>query len=103
MPFGFEQKQHEDRIEREQSFKGYQKKFVKVDCTITEIGQLIPRRIYYDDLHVYEVDKVLEVRKAASLKVGGNGLLYRVRIMNKETRIFFDNYNFKWFIENKMR
>jgi hypothetical protein len=103
MPFGHEIRETEKKIQQEQSFKGYQKKFVKVDCTITELGQLIPRRIYYDDLHVYEVDKILEVRKAASLKVGGNGLLYRIKIMNKETRIFFDDYEFKFFIENKVK
>jgi hypothetical protein len=103
MPFGHELRQVEKKIQQEQSFKGYQKKYVKVDATITELGQLIPRKIYYDELHVYEIDKVLEVRKAVSLKVGGVGLMYRVRICNKETRIFFDDYLFKFFIENKMK
>jgi hypothetical protein len=97
-PFGYEVRETEKRKEQEQSYKGYQKKYVSVDCTISSDGKLIPKTIHYDDMHKFEVDKVLEMREAASLKVGGCGIRYKVRIMNKETYIFFDDGEFKWFI-----
>ncbi len=101
MPFGYEVRESEKKKLQEKSFNGYHKKYVDVDCTITANGKLIPRIIHFDDLHVYEIDKILDMRKAASLKVGGQGLRYTLRIQNKETYLFFDEMLFKFFIEAK--
>lgn len=98
-PFGFEVREAEKRKEQEQSYKGYKKQYVTVDCTIDSDGNLIPKIIYFSNYKKYEVDKVLETRKASSLKVGGCGIRYKVRILNRETYLFFDDGEFKWFVE----
>ncbi|MDF2566440.1 MAG: hypothetical protein K0Q53_2844, partial [Massilibacillus sp.] len=45
----------------------------------------------------YSVDKVLDVRMAASLKMGGQGMRYKCRIHGKEVFLFCDTG--QWFIE----
>ena len=45
---------------------------------------------------------MIDIRNAASLKVGGNGIRYTVRILGKQTYIFYDNNECKWFVEAKM-
>ena len=47
----------------------------------------------------YEIDKVLQVRKAAS-EVGGRGIRYTIRIGRSETYLF-DEENGRWFVEAK--
>jgi len=42
---------------------------------------------------------VLDVRKAASLKVGGRGTRYTVRIKGRQTYLFEDES--RWFVEAK--
>lgn len=101
MPFGYEVREMEKRNEQQKSFGGYKKQYVAVDTTITADGKMIPRTIHYDSYHSYEIDKVLEMRRAASLKVGGNGIRYTVRILNKQTYLYFDDGEFKWFVEAK--
>jgi len=50
-----------------------------------------------DDGRRFEVDRVLDVTKAASLKAGGRGTRYKCRIRGKEIYLFFDDE--KWFVE----
>jgi hypothetical protein len=47
----------------------------------------------------YEIDKVVQVRRAASM-VGGRGIRYTVRIGHNETHLF-DEQNGRWFVEAK--
>lgn len=46
-----------------------------------------------------EVDKVLEVKKAASLKVGGQGMRYTCKVCGKQTYLFLEDG--RWFVEGK--
>ena len=74
------------------------KKYVKVILEIDENGKKTPKTIIYNDER-FEVDKVLDIKLAPSMKVGGVGERYKVRIKGKETYIFFENN--KWFVEEK--
>jgi hypothetical protein len=75
------------------------KVFVGVIVEFTSDGQKIPLTIIWEDGRKFEVDKVLDIKKAASLKVGGQGLRYKCRIMGKETFLWLEED--KWFVEAK--
>lgn len=74
------------------------KKYVKVYLEMDENGKKTPKTIVYND-QKFEIDRVLDVRTAPSMKVGGVGERYTIRIDGKETYIFLENN--KWFVEEK--
>jgi len=74
------------------------KKYVKVLTEIDENGKKTPKVIKYDDRE-FIIDKVLEIKKSASMKVGGVGERYKIRINGIETFIFYEKD--KWFVEEK--
>ena len=74
------------------------KKYVKVILEIDENGKKTPKTIVFND-EIFEVDRIIDVRFAPSMKVGGVGERYTVRIKGKETYLFFENN--KWFVEEK--
>lgn len=47
------------------------KKYVKVTATFDCDGNLLPELIYWDDGRKYPIDKITDVRYAASLKACG--------------------------------
>lgn len=51
-------------------------------------GDIKPRVVIWEDGTKYNVDRILDVRQAASLKAGGCGIRYTVRICGRE-RLFF--------------
>lgn len=60
-------------------------------------GNIQPRAITWEDVRVFEIDRVLDVRRAASLKAGGLGIRYICRICGREVKLFNDEG--RWFIE----
>ena len=74
------------------------KKYVKVLTEINEDGVKTPKVIVYNDIK-YEVDKVIDIKNRPSMKVGGIGEKYSIRIGNNITSIFFENG--RWFVEEK--
>ena len=73
------------------------KVFVDAIVKFTKEGDKIPLEIVWDDGRRFEVDRVLDVTKAASFKAGGRGTRYKCRIRGKEIYLFFDDE--KWFVE----
>lgn len=76
-----------------------QKVFVDVTATFTKDGNLHPLYFVWEDGKRYEIDKVFENKKAASLKVGGQGIRFRCRVRGKEVYLFLEDG--KWFMEGK--
>ncbi len=76
------------------------KSYVSVLVEFDEVGNKIPKHIVLKD-KVYEVDKVLDVQNRASLKVGGFGQRYSVRIKGVQTFLFYERETEKWFVELK--
>lgn len=60
-------------------------------------GSIVPISIVWSDGRVFEVDEVLEVKRAASIKAGSLGIRYKCKIMGKEVDLFEDEG--KWFME----
>ena len=60
-------------------------------------GNIRPMAITWEDGRVFEIDRILDVRRAASLKAGGLGIRYICRIRGKEVRLF--NEEGHWFME----
>jgi hypothetical protein len=75
------------------------KVFVTVLAEHDTIGRCKPLSITWEDGRIYEIDRILDVRQAASLKAGGIGIRYKCRIMGKETYLFDEEG--RWFVEAK--
>lgn len=80
------------------------KVYVSVIVVISSLGECRPYRIKFEDDPIYgnkifKIDKVKDIRRAASLKVGGTGIRYTVMICGKESYLFNDEN--RWFIEAK--
>ena len=63
------------------------KVYVNVMAEFTNDGRLLPRSFIWKDGHVYEIQKVTDVRRAASLKAGGAE--YVIPVLLTEKRAIF--------------
>jgi hypothetical protein len=70
---------------------------VEVDASFTLDGHIVPRQVHWHDGRSFAIDEVLDVQRRASLKVGGCGLRYLVRIGHAKTYLFFEDP--LWFVE----
>ena len=77
------------------------KRYVKVVSATDEDGRVTPLSVEWDDGRTYEIDQVLDARHAASLKVGGTGMRYLVRIGSATTYLFHEDP--RWYVEAKCR
>lgn len=74
--------------------------YIKVLAEFRTDGTILPRELEWEDGRVFTIDRVRDIRPAASLKVGGAGLRYLCVIQGKETYLFLENGN-NWFVEKK--
>lgn len=84
------------------------KVYVSVDATFRDDGTMLPREITWEDGRRYQIDRVLDIRQAAAMKVGGQGDRYTIRVKGKETCLFFErstklsgNVIGRWFVEKR--
>ncbi len=75
------------------------KVYVEVKVKYYPDGLIEPLSVVWEDGHEYDVDKVLGVCRAASLKAGGVGMRYTVRIGRTETYLFLEEN--RWFVERR--
>lgn len=75
------------------------KVYVGAGLEVSADGTVMPVRIDWPDGRKFEVDRVKQVCRAASTKVGGCGIRYTVMICGKETYLFREDD--KWFVEAK--
>lgn len=84
------------------------KVYVRV-MSITETdGRIIPKYLYWEDGLKYKIDKVSDVKQAASMKAGSCGDRYTIWVNGKQTYLFFErnasvtgNNIGRWFVERK--
>lgn len=62
-------------------------------------GTILPRSITWEDGLAYPIDQIMDIRKAASLKCGGAGLRYQVRIGDAITYMWLEED--KWFVKRR--
>lgn len=77
-----------------------QKVFVEVTARFDVDGAIVPLSIRWEDGTLFEIDRVLDVRQAASLKAGGQGIRYTIRIGSHRTFLFYEAP--RWFVEGKI-
>ena len=73
------------------------KTFVKVTAEHDESGQVRPLLVTWTDGKKYEIDRVTDVRQAPSLKGGGLGMRYTVKVRGKQVYLFEDEG--RWFLD----
>jgi hypothetical protein len=76
-----------------------QKIYVDVLAMFHKDGRLIPVSFEWEDGRKYEIDRVLDVTRAASLKAGGTGMRYTCSVRGHETYLFLEED--RWFMERK--
>jgi hypothetical protein len=72
------------------------KHYAKVKATFDEEGNIMPLSLSFDDTE-YEIDRVSDIRPAASLKSGGAGIRYTCTVDGKRTYLFLEES--RWFFE----
>lgn len=73
------------------------KTIVTIRAEHDTLGNTRPLSIIWHDGREFAVDKIVDIRMAASLKAGGQGIRYICRICGKEIHLFCDDGI--WFIE----
>ena len=74
------------------------KTFVKVLAIHDENGVIRPVSITWTDGRSFDIDRIIDVRQAPSLKAGGLGTRYICKIRGKQVYLFCDEG--KWFVES---
>ncbi len=74
--------------------------YVDVNALFSKEGRLYPISLVWQDGHIYKIQKILDVRRAASLKAGGAGMRYTCIIDGRESHLFYEDNNM-WFVEGK--
>ncbi|MEA4894089.1 MAG: hypothetical protein VB064_02375 [Oscillospiraceae bacterium] len=66
------------------------KVYVGVTASFDAEGRMFPREIIWEDGTIYEIDRILDIRQAAAIKVGGGGDRFTIRVNGKQTFLFFE-------------
>ncbi len=77
-----------------------EKRYVSVEARFDEDGRVMPTAVIWENGQRFPIDRVMNVRRAASLKTGGDGMRYTVRIGENVTYLFFEDP--RWFVEEKV-
>ena len=75
------------------------KVYVSVTTQFYQDGRIIPLSFLWEDGTAYQVDQILDIRRAASLKAGGTGIRYTVMVQGQKCHLYFEDP--KWFMERK--
>ncbi len=75
------------------------KQYVSVTAKFDPDGNIMPLTINWDDGRVFDIDRITDIRYAASLKAGGAGIRYTCRIKQTEKYLFLEDN--RWFINNE--
>ncbi|MBQ9827332.1 MAG: hypothetical protein IJM62_01470 [Lachnospiraceae bacterium] len=76
------------------------KVYVDVTAEFSKDGILRPKSIVWLDGRRYEIQKVTDMRRAASLKAGGAGMRYTCIIDGHEGHLYYEDDN-RWFMESR--
>lgn len=76
------------------------KEYVSILAQIHIDGSIQPLGILLEDGRKYEIDEVKDRCRAASLKAGGCGIRYTIRIGARDTYLFDEDG--RWFVEKRI-
>lgn len=74
------------------------KRYVEMLEHVSKEGMITPMILIWDNGVQYPIDRILEIRKAAST-VGGCGTLYKCRIQGNIRNLYHERN--RWFIESQ--
>lgn len=80
----------------EQIYENPNKHYTDVKVLFDKEGNITPLTMTYEDAE-FEIDRVVDVRPAASLKSGGTGIRYTCYVDGKRTYLFLEEN--RWFFE----
>ena len=73
------------------------KRYVDVTAVFHSDGTVIPLCVNWSDGRRFPIDRVTDIRRAASLKAGGVGIRYTCMINGHEKFLFLEES--RWFLE----
>ena len=76
------------------------KVYVEVTAKFDTEGNITPLSVTWEDGTVYEIDRILDKRRAASLKAVGIGMRYTCRISGRQSYLYYEDP--RWFVEGKI-
>lgn len=79
-----------------------EKRYVEVISDTSAEGVVTPLTIVWETGVRYGIDRVIDRRQARSLKTGGTGMRYTIRIGAATTYLFYDDHRGRWFVEAKV-
>lgn len=81
------------------------KVYIDVLAAFDPDGRIVPVQFRWTDGRKYQIDKVIDIRPAPSLKAGGQGDRYTVRLLGQERYMFLEHdpdltsNRLRWFVE----
>lgn len=75
------------------------KVYVAVTAHFDTEGNITPLSLVWEDRTTYEIDRIVDQRRAASLKAGGIGIRYTIRVNGKQSYLYYEDP--RWFVEGK--
>lgn len=82
--------------------------YVSVEALFGLDGTVIPKRIFWENGQIFEIDKILEVRNACSLHSEGAGVRYKIKIGQNIRYLFCEGQNAmkhhafcRWFVSQE--
>jgi hypothetical protein len=82
-----------------QRYENPNKIYVSVKAIFYPDGGFKPTSFIWENGREYEIEKVVDIRRAASMKAGGTGIRYTCKVQNKEVYLFLEED--RWFMERK--
>lgn len=75
------------------------KTYVAVIAQFSVTGEITPLSITWRDGREFPIDRILGQERAASIRAGGIGMRYHIRIGETETYLWYEEP--AWFVEEK--
>ena len=75
------------------------KVYVNVNAEFTASGEVIPKSVIWIDGVTYEINRIIDVRRAACLRAGGRGIRFTCIIDGNEKHLYYEDGK-KWFVES---
>lgn len=76
------------------------KEYVSILAKINLDGNIQPLSVLLQDGRKYDIDEIKDKCRAASLKAGGYGIRFTVRIGSRDTYLFDEDG--RWFVEMRV-
>lgn len=84
---------------RKMAYEHPGKIYVEVIAAFKEDGRIIPLSIVWEDGRRFAIDRVTDIRPAASLKAGGCGIRYTCLVREHTAYLYLEEN--RWFMESR--